>query len=53
MANRIKLPRVTRSGDRYRTVDYKDIAGSLRPAEVYQPVDKTLATADTVQDLFT
>jgi hypothetical protein len=53
MANRIKLPRVTRSGDRYRTVDYKDIAGSLRPAEVYQPVDTTLTTADTVQDLFT
>jgi hypothetical protein len=53
MVNRIKLPRVTRSGDRYRTVDYKDIAGSLRPAEVYQPVDKTLASADTVQDLFT
>jgi hypothetical protein len=53
MVNRIKLPRVTRSGDRYRTVDYKDIAGSLRPAEVYQPVDTTLTTADTVQDLFT
>ena len=53
MVNRIKLPRVTRSGDRYRTVDYKDIAGSLRPAEVYQPVDKTLSSADTVQDLFT
>jgi len=53
MVTRIRLPRVTRSGGRYRTVDYKDIAGSLRPAEVYQPVDTTLTTADTVQDLFT
>ena len=52
-SNRIRLPRLTRSGDRYSTVDYKDIAGSLRPAEVYQPVDKTLASADTVEDLFT
>lgn len=34
-----------------KTVDYKDYYGHLRVAERYQPVDATLTTSDTAQDL--
>ena len=52
--NFINLAKVQTAGQRQdKTVDYKDYYGHLRVAERYQPVDVTLATTNTVQDLIT
>ena len=52
--NIINLAKIQTAGQRQdKTVDYKDYYGHLRVAERYQPVDVTLTTTNTAQDLIT
>lgn len=52
--NVVTLAKIQTAGQRQdKTVDYKDYYGHLRVAERYQPVDVTLATTNTVEDLIT
>ena len=51
--NLFNLPKIVTKGQRLRVVDYKDMYGALRPAEVYVPVDTTLTASNTAQDLIT
>ena len=52
--NVVTLAKIQTAGQRQdKTVDYKDYYGHLRVAERYQPVDVTLTTTNTVQDLVT
>ena len=52
--NFINLAKVQTAGQRQdKTVDYKDQYGHLRVSERYQPVEVTLATTNTFNDLIT